>query len=694
MTPSWATGRTGRRTVVFGVLAALALAGLAPLPAAAVDRPTSLGMVDGSNGFHISGIDQDDNTGEAVAGAGDVNGDGFDDFIVGAYMGDPLGRANAGEAYVVLGKAAWGKTPDFSFAALYGENGFRLFGAASDDYAGTSVAGAGDVNGDGYDDVIVGASGANAAYVVFGKADWWGTTYLDLGELDGVTGFRLDGMDPMDVAGYAVGGAGDVNGDGYDDVLVGSPDAGHDGIVMAGEVSVVFGKADWSATAVVDLGALNGHDGFRLDGTAGGDNAGRAVAGAGDVNGDGYDDVILGAYRANPGGVVDAGAAYVVFGKADWSATSRLRLGQLSGGSGFRLEGIGDEDQAGSVVAGAGDVNDDGYDDVLAGAAFSDSGGWDRGEAYLVFGKADWSSTRRLPFSDLDGSNGVRIHGVMEHSLAGHGVAGAGDVNDDGFDDFVVGAPGATMSGEVFVLFGLADWSGIPAIDLGGLDGRNGVRLAGSQDYEQLGYAVAGAGDVNGDGYDDVLAGTPEVAHATGGAYALFGPVPPLCRGKPATIWGGKGPDNLVGTSGPDVIAGMGGNDTIRGDEGADTICGGAGSDQINAGAGDDVIDGGPGADWAVYDGAPGPVIAGLAAGTAQGDGTDTLVAVENLRGSTHADTLTGNARANTLMGLEGDDILLGLRGNDTLLGGSGTDSGDGGAGTDSCQTEVATACE
>ena len=573
-------GHTGRRAAVLAALAALTLAGLASGPAAATDRPTSLGMVDGSNGFHIAGIDQDDWTGHAVAGAGDVNGDGFDDFIVGAYMGDPLGRTDAGEAYVVLGKAAWGRTPDFSFATLYGENGFRLFGAAYRDYAGGSVAGAGDVNADGYDDVIIGASGANAAYVVFGKADWWGATFIDLGTLDGLAGFRLDGMDGMDVAGYAVGGAGDVNGDGYDDILVGSPEAYHDGLVAPGEVSVVFGKSDWVATPVLDLGALNGRNGFRLDGTSAGDHAGRAVAGAGDVNGDGYADVILGAYRANPGGVVDAGAAYVVFGKADWSASPSLRLGQLNGANGFRLEGIGEEDEAGSVVAGAGDVNGDGYDDVLVGAPFSDSGGENRGEAYLVFGKADWSSTRRLSFANLDGSNGTRIRG--SNGGAGTSVAGAGDVNGDGFDDVAIGAPGGTTSGEMFLVFGHADWSAIPAVDLGNLDGTDGVRLAGYEDYERVGSAVAGAGDVNGDGYDDVLAGTPEVNHAAGGAYALFGPVPPTCRGKPATMWGGKGPDNLVGTSGPDVIAGMGGNDTIRGDEGADTICGGAGSDQIN----------------------------------------------------------------------------------------------------------------
>jgi Ca2+-binding RTX toxin-like protein len=684
----------GRRAATLAMLAALAMAVLAPLPAVAVDRPTSLGMVDGSNGFHISGIDQDDFTGGAVAGAGDVNGDGYDDLIVGAKMGSPFGRANAGEAYVLLGKASWKGTADFSFAALYGENGFRLFGAASDDYAGAAVAGAGDVNGDGYDDLIVGAPGANSAYVVFGKADWWGTVYLELGELDGAEGFRIAGMDPGDFAGYAVGGAGDVNGDGYDDVLVGAPSATHDGIQMAGEVSVVFGQADWSATPVVGLGALDGKSGFRLDGAQPFENSGRAVAGAGDVNGDGFDDVVLGAYRADPASGANAGQAYVVFGKADWSATRRLRLGMLNGTNGFRLEGVAADDEAGSAVGGAGDVNGDGYDDVLVGAALSDSGGSDRGEAYVVFGKADWSATRRLPFSRLDGSNGFRIHGVMQNSLAGSSVDGAGDVNGDGYDDIVVGAPGATAAGEMFLVFGLADWSGTPAVDLGNLDGRNGVRLAGAHDYERVGYAVAGVGDLNGDGHDDVMTGTPEVDHSTGGAYVLFGPVPPLCRGKPATIWGGNGPDVLVGTYGADVIAGLGGNDVIRGAEGPDLICGGAGNDQLSGEAGDDIIDGGAGSDWAVFDGAPGPVTASLAAGTAYGDGADTLIGIENLRGSPFADSLTGNARANVLAGQEGDDTLFGLRGNDTLLGGSGIDTGNGGAGTDTCQVEVATACE
>src|SRR6185503_1823979 len=187
--------------------------------------------------------------------------------------------------------------------SLNGSTGFRLDGVAAGDDSGLSVANAGDVNGDGFADVIVGAlradphgSSSGSSYVVFGKATGFAAT-IDLSSLDGTNGFRLDGAAAGDSSGSSVS-AGDVNGDGFADVIVGAVDADPHG-TFSGSSYVVFGKASGFA-ATIDLSTVNGSTGFRLDGVAAGDESGLSVASAGDVNGDGFTDVIVGAPRADP----------------------------------------------------------------------------------------------------------------------------------------------------------------------------------------------------------------------------------------------------------------------------------------------------------------------------------------------------------------------------------------------------------
>jgi hypothetical protein len=153
---------------------------------------------------------------------------------------------------------------------------------------------------------------------------------VDLGNL-GDRGFRIDGIDPDDRSGYSVSGAGDVNGDGLADLIVGAPFADLAQFVNTGESYIVFGKADPAAVDLANLGTA----GFPIIGTRR-EEKGRSVSGAGDVNGDGLDDLIVGAYRADPGGEIDAGSSYVVFGKADSTPVVVNALGS----SGFRLDGI------------------------------------------------------------------------------------------------------------------------------------------------------------------------------------------------------------------------------------------------------------------------------------------------------------------------------------------------------------------
>jgi hypothetical protein len=600
------------------------------VPAPVIDL-TTLSV---SQGFIIQGDAAIDQAGWSVSSAGDVNGDGYDDLIVGAYAGDD-GGTNAGEAYVVFGTAS-GFGVDVSgrqvidLTSLSAAQGFIIQGDAANDYAGFSVSGAGDVNGDGYDDLIVGArngddggTDAGEAYVVFGTASGFGADVsgrqvIDLTSLSASEGFIIQGDAAGDTAGYSVSSAGDVNGDGYDDLIVGAT-GGDDGGTSAGEAYVVFGTAsgfgaDVSGRQVIDLTSLSAAEGFIIQGDAARDLAGASVSSAGDVNGDGYDDLIVGATDGDDGGS-NAGEAYVVFGTAsgfgaDVSGRQVIDLTSLSAAEGFIIQGDAASDFAGRSVSSAGDVNGDGYDDLIVGATGGDDGGSYAGEAYVVFGTAsgfgvDVSGRQVIDLTSLSAAQGFIIQGDAANDYAGWSVSSAGDVNGDGYDDLIVGArngdDGGSYAGEAYVVFGSASGFGSnvssrQVIDLTSLTAAEGFIIQGDAAGDQAGYSVSGAGDVNGDGYDDLIVGAnrgDDGGSVAGEAYVVFGSATGSTTGLTAS-----------GTAGANAIIGSAGNDTLTGAGGADVIRGGAGDDVIGVSdAGFQRVDGGGGSDTLRLDG-------------------------------------------------------------------------------------------
>jgi hypothetical protein len=435
-------------------------------------------VAEGRGGFALDAEAEDNSSGWAVSAAGDVNGDGLDDIIVGARKIEPNGVDRAGRAYLVFAKT---DTERMSLAdVVLGIGGFALDGAGEIDYAGQSVSGAGDVNGDGLADVIVGSHGApgGRTYVVFGKSDTEAIPLADVAQ--GIGGFAVDGEVP-DSSGYSLSGAGDVNGDGLADVVVGG---------RLARAYVVLGKADTEAVLLADV--VQGIGGFALDG-----EAHSAVSEAGDVNGDGLDDVVIGAPSAEPNGV-SSGRTYVVFGKASTALVSLADVAQGMGG--FVLDGEAYNDESGSSVSGAGDVNGDGLPDVVVGAPGAPQGA-DSGHTYVVFGKSD---TQAIPLADVvQGVGGFVLVGEASQDRSGSPVSGAGDINGDGLADVIVGAPG--KGGRAYVVFGKAKTGMVILVDVAW--GIGGFVLDGEAEFVGSGLSVSGAGDVNGDGFPDVVVG-------------------------------------------------------------------------------------------------------------------------------------------------------------------------------------------
>ncbi|PXX51564.1 S-layer family protein, partial [Pseudomonas sp. LAMO17WK12:I9] len=561
-----------------------------------------------------------------------------------------------------------------------------------------------------------------------------------------VVNLLIQGDGAGDWAGFSVSNAGDVNGDGIADLIVGAP-RGDDGGSNAGEAYVIFGRTDgnWGSVdgtgrRVLNLANLTPSEGFVIQGDSAVDQMGHSVSSAGDVNGDGIADLIVGANQGGDGGA-QAGEAYVIFGRADgnWGGvdgTGRrvLDLTSLAPSRGFIIQGDGAGDQAGFSVSGAGDVNGDGIADLIIGAVAGDDGGLNTGEAYVVFGRADgnWGGVdgtgrRVLDLTNLAPGQGFIIQGDDLSTSTGMSVSNAGDVNGDGIDDLIIGAPwkdnGQADVGYAYVVFGRADgnWGSVDGtgrrtLNVGTLPPSQGFIIQGDGiGNDELGRVVSNAGDVNGDGIDDLIVG----ASNAGEAYVVFG--------RSDGNWGGVdgagrqvlGVGNLTPNQGfiirgSDVNRSVSSAGDVNGDGIADIV--------VHASAQSYLIFGRADGNWGGVDGTgrrvldlsnlaqnQGAVIQGdigsvSGAGDVNGDGIDDLIVGlpfngageahvifgrSDLNGLVHigsagADWLAGSQFGDQLIGGGGADVLLGHGGNDFLTAsGTNFERIDGGAGTD-----------
>jgi DNA-binding beta-propeller fold protein YncE len=566
------------------------------------------------SGTRIDGATANDGAGESLA-TGDVNGDGIRDLIIGAWPASYNSHASSGSVYVVFGKAS-GAFPDpLPLSTLNGANGFRLDGATATDYTGFAVA-AGDINGDGYADILIGAENAGynsvansgSVYAVYGgpamkNGTAWSTCPCLLTSagsvINGTNGFRLDGVTTSDNAGHSVAVA-DVNGDGLADILIDNGASIY--VVYGGASGKMLDGTAWAATQLLSAAKpINGTDGFRLDISS----LTHQIA-TGDINGDGIADILIGAPNNGYNGVANSGSVYAVYGPVSMSVattvstTNRsttatvasgtgLAMGQtvvsanipagttistinngttltlsakatatasgtpltvnlssrslddatfINGTNGFRLDGDTTWYLTGSSVA-AGDINGDGKADIIIGA---NQAGYNSkansGSVYVVYGGATgkmldgtaWAAAQLLTAAakPIDGTNGFRLDGATAGDQTGWSVA-TGDINRDGYADIIIGAEAAlyigTNSGSAYVVYGGASgrmkdgtaWAATNLLTAASkpIDGSNGFRLDSATAWDITGSSVA-VGDINGDGYPDIFIGADAASYGGG----------------------------------------------------------------------------------------------------------------------------------------------------------------------------------
>lgn len=485
-----------------------AIEGVPPYPAVV---PLS-SLIGNQTGFRVDGTQPGQIARASVTGLGDfVGNDDLDDIAIGVPQTDfPQQPADGGVVYIIGGRSLlddpFPSSFPFSFTML-------MFVGGGGERAGFSVSGAGDINHDGIDDLVIGAPAAGnsnqgATYVVFGRESFLSSPIF-LSTLNGNEGFRIGGTLVDGRLGTSVSRAGDFNNDGIDDLLIGS---------LGNVVYMIFGHETGAPLNQpfpkdVDVTQFNGQstvksqnggghvNGFRIDGAASGDSLGIHVHTAGKFNNDAYDDIILGAPNNDSNGT-NSGTAYVVSGRSlPIPNNGIMQLGSANATNVITLQGAASAEAAGDIVAGGGDLNGDGRDEIVIGS---------QSNIYVVYGQD-------IPPSNLDlgqimPSQGFRI------TKTASALRLAKDVNGDDLDDLDDLLIGVALENNSYVLFGrqIAPPPTILSL-LDSLKGIRGYRLEFTSNNQSVGASVAAAGDVNGDGLNDLMVGAPNATTSDGG---------------------------------------------------------------------------------------------------------------------------------------------------------------------------------
>jgi len=474
------------------------------------DRSLSVHDLTNQSGLLVYGLEDGDALGRNVNGIGDFNHDGIDDLAISASGADLVG-GGSGEVYVIFGSDGGFADLEFEISDIDGSNGVQFNNVAGGTLLGRyGLSGEHDVNGDGIDDLLmvnkaddtayivfgssnpfssvieisslstgdilnfsIQASGSIARgvllpdlngdgigeiavsdyryntntgriYVIFGSTDFSSTSQLDWSDINGTNGFVINGTSTATNTGPGLNSAGDINGDGYKDLMVGAPFAPDN----RGSVFVVFGISS-GFPASFDLSSLNGSNGFQVIGAATNNRIGTPTSGGSDLNQDGIDDIVIGNRWGNQ--------AVMVYG-SDSGFPATIDMASLDPAVAFDIEGSPpDVLRVGRDVTQNGDLNDDGFPDLIV----SSDSAYSSGAAFVIFGGPDFPDSSPFDITTIDGGNGKVITGDGA-SLFGLNVANNADINNDGIEDIIIGSDqantnGLTENGVAYIIFGSPD---------------------------------------------------------------------------------------------------------------------------------------------------------------------------------------------------------------------------------------------
>ena len=670
----------------------------------AISNPFELISLNGDNGFSIFNDQPDNasaNAGRNVSSAGDINGDGIDDLIIGTdgvrpelefVRGDSSTYYSpaTGTSYVVFGRDD-GFSSDLNLAELDGSDGFALSGTV-DLYANPHlVSDSGDFNGDGIDDVLVSSSyyrfRVEQSYVIFGRQDGFPAD-LDLLNLTPEEGVNVSEelFGSLNLgAGSSLNNLGDINGDGLGDIN------------LTRRTNVTENYVIFGTQSGLDISQLDGTNGFEI--TSSFDQ----INSAGDFNGDGIDDFI--------GRNFNDEDVHIVFGRDNNGFAASLDFNNLDSSSGLTINAFDSTQMsfANELEAdGVGDLNNDGIDDVVVSTSFAEvQFGESEGTAHVIFGsnnEQDFNGSFNL--DDIDGTNGFRITGFDLNRASGQpsiSFSGAGDFNGDGVEDLIIEASFLSINGEMsigaaYVIFG-REGGFQEDIDISDIDGTNGFLITntffneftGEVDTSPNGFVVSGAGDINNDGVDDIILGNGNGSNS----FVIFGqadqtvidpqpePQPPL--NFDSRIFLTEGADEIALGGDNQVVFGLEGDDVIdfRNDNGVNRAFGGDGNDTFFLGSGDRIF-GVDGDDTFIVGTGGGNVITGnrgddqyiIANGVIPESANtitdfvtgDDLLVIQNL-GASFADLSFRDSADGAIIALNGEDLVVLTNRNANFIG-------------------------